>query len=477
MEIDEIFHEIGESGKQQIKYGAVLFLLKVYTPFIILQYTFVARPTKFHCYRGEEVLENQCFESKVTACTNLTYAERTIVAEWDLVCDRNWMAKASMSMIMLGFLIGAVFLGALADKIGRKYSLMITLCGVITFNAISAITADYGVYIIARFLVGFFVSGKVLSIIVLVSELVGSRYRGHYGLAIMGATPIGIMLLTGLALIIQDWRSLTMTVSLIGCLFLSVNWYLVESPRWLLNVSRVKEALAVLEVIRKGNGTSSHNISLRKQSVNLLPRERIWNLLGRKKLTCMLYILSYIWFVNGATYYGLTLASGDIGTDLYTGMVLGGLAEFPALVLCYIFFLKLGRRLGLALFMFFSGLSCIFIHFVAGTSLEYLITSLALIGKMCIAGSFKVAHIISGEIFATSIRNSGLGFMSATARVGSILAPFIVMAGETSPGIHFTVFGILGLTGGLLSLFLQETQDRPLPETIPEMMAEMDRQI
>ena len=29
MEIDEIYHEIGESGKQQIKYGAVLFLLKV----------------------------------------------------------------------------------------------------------------------------------------------------------------------------------------------------------------------------------------------------------------------------------------------------------------------------------------------------------------------------------------------------------------------------------------------------------------
>ena len=60
------------------------------------------------------------------------------------------------------------------------------------------------------------------------------------------------------------------------------------------------------------------------------------------------------------------------GTDLYTGMVLGGLAELPALVLCYVFFMRLGRRLGLALFMFFSGLSCFLIQFVAGTSLEYL---------------------------------------------------------------------------------------------------------
>ncbi|XP_023347370.1 organic cation transporter-like protein [Eurytemora carolleeae] len=155
MEIDEIYHEIGESGKQQIKYGAVLFLLKVYTPFIILQYTFVARPTQFQCYRGEEVLENHCFENKVSVCTNLTYSERTIVAEWDLVCDRNWMGKATMSTLMLGFLIGAIVLGALADKIGRKSSLLITLCGVLVCNGISAITTEYSVYVFARFMVFF----------------------------------------------------------------------------------------------------------------------------------------------------------------------------------------------------------------------------------------------------------------------------------------------------------------------------------
>ncbi|XP_023347371.1 organic cation transporter protein [Eurytemora carolleeae] len=83
--------------------------------------------------------------------------------------------------------------------------------------------------------------------------------------------------------------------------------------------------------------------------------------------------------------------------------------------------------------------------------------------------------LISGLGFMSPI--SGLGFMSAIARVGSILAPFIVMAGETSPGIQFTVFGILGLTGGILSLLLPETQDRPLPETIPDMMVEKSRKI
>jgi hypothetical protein len=34
--------------------------------------------------------------------------------------------------------------------------------------------------------------------------------------------------------------------------------------------------------------------------------------------------------------------------------------------------------------------------------------SFALMGKMFIAASFKTAYILTGEIFATSIRNSGL---------------------------------------------------------------------
>ena len=76
MELDKIFLVIGESGTQQLKYGAILCLLKVYTPFNILQYTFVGRPNTFHCSRGEETLTNECFENIVIMiylCAQLKY--------------------------------------------------------------------------------------------------------------------------------------------------------------------------------------------------------------------------------------------------------------------------------------------------------------------------------------------------------------------------------------------------------------------
>ena len=89
---------------------------------------------------------------------------------------------------------------------------------------------------------------------------------------------------------------------------------------------------------------------------------------------------------------------------------------------------------------------------------------------MCIAASFKIAYIISGEIFPTSIRTSGMGMVSAMARVGSIISPFIVMVGETIPGFQFSIFAFLGLSGGFLSLRLPETKGRKLPSSVSDML-------
>lgn len=93
----------------------------MYTPFLVLQYTFVGRPTPFTCSRGQETLQDACFEGQVSTCTNLTFSEPTIVAEWGLVCDANWRSKVTMSGLMLGFLCGAVALGPLADRSGSYF--------------------------------------------------------------------------------------------------------------------------------------------------------------------------------------------------------------------------------------------------------------------------------------------------------------------------------------------------------------------
>ncbi|GBN51812.1 Solute carrier family 22 member 5 [Araneus ventricosus] len=46
--------------------------------------------------------------------------KRTIVDEWDLVCDREWLIGMAKTVYMLGFLFGSVINGQLSDRFGNS---------------------------------------------------------------------------------------------------------------------------------------------------------------------------------------------------------------------------------------------------------------------------------------------------------------------------------------------------------------------
>ena len=81
----------------------MLCLLKIYLPLPFRQYSFVGRQTDFTCLTAtNQSLASTCLEDRVSQCTSLHYEQDTIIAEWDLVCDQNWLSKMTMSCLMLG---------------------------------------------------------------------------------------------------------------------------------------------------------------------------------------------------------------------------------------------------------------------------------------------------------------------------------------------------------------------------------------
>ena len=94
-------------------------------------------------------------------------------------------------MLPPGFLLGSLGLGWLADRIGRKRNLLLTLVGLLLANLVSAATPHFSVYLASRLLVGVFLAGNILSAVTLLNELVGPSYRGVYCLALMGSFSIG----------------------------------------------------------------------------------------------------------------------------------------------------------------------------------------------------------------------------------------------------------------------------------------------
>lgn len=57
--------------------------------------------------------------------------------------------------------------------------------------------------------------------------------------------------------------------------------------------------------------------------------------------------------------------------------------------------------------------------------MNWLIVTLAMIGKLAITASYGTVYIFSTEQFPTVIRNAGLGAGSMAARLGSVFAPLI----------------------------------------------------
>jgi len=441
---------------------------------------------------SNQTLTNSCGDTR-DSCKSLEFDTRlssSIESEWGLVCDQNYLSKATMSVFMAGVMTGAFFLGKLADSIGRKRSVTLTVVGIIVFNTISAYARGYALYVCAKFGVGFFCAGNILAIFVLGNELVGPSKRSIVGVTLQSFFSIGIVLISLVAYYIKHWRELTLLISFLGIPFVFLHWYLPESPRWLVSHGKQGEALKVLEEIARGNGTKLSN-KVRLEAENVLEKtedpkdadkvsgesrsEGLLDLFRTSSLAVATLTQLYSWFVNSASYYGLTLAAGGTGGDLYTATALSGAVEIPAYLLTNYLLGARGRRFTLAAFMITGGLACLAIQFlsffggVSGGFVPSVISSCALLGKLSLAASFAVVYIHSGEIFPTSIRNSAMGLMSVAARVGGILAPFIVLLGSLATNLQFTVFGLLSLTAGLLNLRLPETLGKPLPDNMTHM--------
>lgn len=119
IEKDKLINAIGELGKWQ-----VLMLMLVVWPTKIsagwqqLGIIFIAPTTTFMCTDTnltEKVENSKCYSD----CTNYEYHTEfgnTIISQWELICDRAWMAHFTQTVNMFGVLVGSVFFGFIADR-------------------------------------------------------------------------------------------------------------------------------------------------------------------------------------------------------------------------------------------------------------------------------------------------------------------------------------------------------------------------
>lgn len=436
------------------------------------------------CERFDANFTDEYFESKIPTnksiyCDSYIYDDSkyksSTVIEWTMVCSRAWLRATADALFMLGVLLGSIIFGQMSDNYGRKPVFFASLVLQVIFGVIAGIAPNYITFTLSRLIIGATTSGVFLVSYVLAMEMVGPSYRLFAGVAVMMFFSFGFILTAGFAYVFTDWREFQIAITLPGLLFMCYYWFIPESARWLLSKNRKEEAIKVIEAVAKENKVIIpkevlDNIDDDKKETIKNPNVKepsLFDLFRYPNLRKKTLLIFLDWFVNSATYYGLSWNTSDLGGNDLVNFIISGAVEFPAYTFLLFTLNRWGRRNILCGCMLVGG-SVLLMTVAIPENHNYIVVILAMLGKMAITASYGTVYVFTTEQFPTPVRNVGLGASSMMARIGGILAPYILQLSDWWKPLPLVVFGVLSFVSGLLSLYLPETLNKKLPETIEE---------
>lgn len=402
-----------------------------------------------------------------------TYYKSSKTIEWDLVCDKRWMGSIAQTIYMFGVFTGAVTLGGLADKVGRKAVFCWSALLQLLLGVGVAFIPEYFTFLVVRFVYGIFGSaGSYITGFVLTMELVGPSKRTACGIAFQAAFAVGVMLVAVWGAVIPDKNVLQMVYGLHGLLLVAHWWLMDESVRWLWMQGRTTEAV---RIVAKGVDINKRGIPLdveyylsRAKGADVKEEEPVSgginDLFRTPNLRMKTLNVCFCWFSNSLVYYGLSLSTGKLYGNPFMILFLMGLVEMPSYAVIILVLDRLGRRSITSSLMLAGGLCCIIATCIAQGSTAA--TTVVMLGKLFIAGSFAVIYNYSAELFPTVVRNSAMGLGSMSARLSGALTPLITLLDSFDPTIPAVIFGVIALLSGVWVMFLPETMDQPMPQSI-----------
>lgn len=246
--------------------------------------------------------------------------------------------------------------------------------------------------------------------------------------------------------------------------------------RWLWINGRKDEALKIIGKALKMNGSS---ITLdnfdSKQEKPLLIKPigetnddegaGITDLFRTPNLRRNTLNIMFAWFANSIVYYGLSFSTGNMKGNPYFILFVMGLVELPTYILTIYLMDKWGRRSLTVYNMLIGGICCIVAALAGGNMVS---TLFVFTGKFLIASSFSTLCNYSAELFPTVIRNSALGLGSMCARLAGAITPLLLLLDSLDPRMPSIIFAIISVVSGIWVMFLPETVDRPMPQTISD---------
>ncbi len=389
----------------------------------------------------------------------IAFAAPALAAEWSIGPESLGIV---FGMGTFGMVAGAMLLAPLADRLGRRTLILLSVAAVGSSVALTALAGNIQQLLVLRFISGLGIGVLLASSATMAAEYAPDRKRNFVvGFVLAGYTigAFGSGIIAAQIIPAYGWQMMFViagVASLVTLPFLV--WLLPESLDFLARV-QPHNALAkinrILQRMAMPALTELPALARVEKAANvpaLLRRERrpatlmLWSAFFMS-FAALYFLLSWIPKLASATGIALELA-------IYAGAVFN-LGAFFGICLQGWLSLTFGLQRTIAVFMFAAALFMLLFGYVAESWLVLLM--FGLIG-FTVQGGFVGLYAVAARLYPAELRNTGIGWAIGLGRFGAVVGPiaggYLIAAGLGLVG-NFAVFALPMALAGVLTLLIR----------------------
>jgi putative MFS transporter len=389
----------------------------------------------------------------------------------------------------LGQVIGALFFGWLAERIGRIRSAGITIALMSVMSVFCALAGNINMLFVARFIQGIGVGGEVPVAAAYINELSQAKGRGRFFLLYELIFPIGLLGAAQIGSFVVPhfgWEYMFLVGGIPGLIIAFFIFRLPESPRWLVSRGRYADAdriIASIEAATPGrhidplNGKAEIDTRVAVIAHGLTNQKKAsWKELfsatyrSRTLVVWLLWASAYF-IANGINNWLPTLYKTVYHMPLQEALRTASLSNVLstcAVVCCALLIDRIGRRRWAIGSFIVAGLLLLALV-ILGTDSATNVMILASAAYAVMGTTTVMLYLYTPEIYPTRMRAIGTGLATSWLRAASAAAPAIVGVVLAKDGIAtvFLMFAATTVVGLAAAWRMIETSNRSLEEISP----------